>query len=449
MPQVFSKLRSLFRRIRGGYVDREELDRILEDLQRTLIDADVNVSLAVELAERIRERVMKAKIPEGMPLNNVVMRALYEELVKFLGEKRYDLRIVPGRKNIIVLVGLQGSGKTTTCAKLAKWLHKRGLRVALICADTYRPAAYEQLKQLAEQINVKFFGIPGEKDPIKIIKEGLNAMGRVDVVIIDTAGRHKEEKSLMKEMSEIVKKIKPDEVILVIDGMIGQRAYEQAKAFREAVGDIGGIIVTKLDGSARGGGALSAAVAAGAPIKFIGVGEKIDDIEPYDPPDFVARMLGMPDKRLLEQILESLPERLMRSRELTLLDLKEYYEKMLKGGGLLSRLREALSLGVSEKQLRESISKSLAVLKAMTEEELLDVDLLKNAERIDRIARGSGTSRVFVRRLVKQYHKLRRLVGILMKQRGLRKEEALRQIMEGKVDMEALEKIARRMRVRI
>ncbi len=420
------------------------------DLQRTLIEADVNVKLARDLADKIRKKILETKIPEGLPLNTVVMRSLYEELVRFLGEKRYDLNLKLGKQNIIVLVGLQGSGKTTTCAKLAKWLKKRGLKVALICADTYRPAAYEQLKQLANQINVQFYGDPKEKDPIKIIKEGLKKFNKADVVIIDTAGRHKEEAGLMREMKSIIKKTNPDEVLLVIDGMIGQRAFDQAKAFRDAVGDIGGIIITKLDGSARGGGALSAAVAANAPIKFIGTGEHIDDFEPYDPPDFVARILGMPDKRFLEQILETLPEKFMHLRELTLRDLRDYYENMLKrGSGIFGRIKELFVSSISEKELKKQLGKTLAVLKAMNEEELYNVDLLKEAERIDRIARGSGVDRIYVRRIIKQFNKLKKMVNVLMKQRGLRKDEALRQIMEGKVDTETLERLARKMGMRI
>jgi len=447
---ALSKLKSLFRRIRGSHIDINELDNILAELQRTLIDADVNVDLVRELASKIRKRILETKVPEGLPLNTIVMRALYEKLVSLLGEKRYDLNIKPGKRNIIVLVGLQGSGKTTTCAKLAKWLKKRGLKVAVICADTYRPAAYEQLKQLTESINVPYYGEPKEKDPIKIIREGLKKFNKFDVVIIDTAGRHKEESGLMKEMREIVKKTKPSEILLVIDGMIGQRAYDQAKAFKDTVGEIGGIIITKLDGSAKGGGALSAAAAAKAPVKFIGVGERVEDIEPYDPPDFVARILGMPDKRFLEQILETLPERFMHLRELTLKDLRDYYESMLrKGSSLFGRIREMFAGNISERELKKQLGKTLAVLKAMNEDELYNVELLKDAERIDRIARGSGVDRVYVRRFIKQYHKLKKMVNVLMKQRGLRKDEALRQIMEGKIDTETIEKIARKMGIKI
>lgn len=447
VPVVFSPLRKLFRKIRGRYIDEKELDNILAELQRTLINADVKVDLVLSLAEKIRTRVLREKPPPGVSLDTIVMRILYEELVNFLGEKKYKLNIKPGKRNIIVLVGLQGSGKTTTAAKLARWLQKLGLKVGLICADTYRPAAYEQLRQLAQLINVPIYGDPKEKDPIKIIKKGLKELHNMDVVIIDTAGRHKEEKGLMKEMQKIVKAVKPDEILLVIDGMIGQRAYDQAKAFKDAVGEIGGIIVTKLDGSAKGGGALSAAVAAGAPIKFIGVGEKIDDFEQYDPPNFVARILGLPDRTLLEKLLQTTPERLLKTKELTLKDLKDYYENMLnKGGGLLDRLKEMIGGNISESEIRKNIGRTLAVLKAMTEDELFDPELLKDPERLERIARGSGVDKTFVRRLLKQYAKLRKMVNILMRQRGLRKEEALKKIMEGGADLESIEKFARRLR---
>lgn len=445
MSIVFQGLKKLFNKLRGRYVDEKELDNILMDLQRTLIESDVNVNLAMSLAKRIRERVLETRIPAGASLDTTVMRVLYEELVKFLGERRYSLNIQPGRRNIIVLIGLQGSGKTTTSAKLALWLKKRGLSVGLICADTYRPAAYDQLKQLAEKINVKFYGDQKEKDPIKIIERGLGELRTVDVVIIDTAGRHKEEKGLMKEMHEIVNKFKPNEVLLVIDGLIGQRAYEQAKAFKEAVGEIGGIIVTKLDGSARGGGALSAAVAAGAPIKFIGVGEHLEEFEPYDPPTFVCRILGLPDKAFLEELIQAVPERLIRAtKDLTLKDLRDYYENMLKReSGVLGKLKEMFS-GLSEKELRRNLGRTLALLKALNEEELYNVELLKDPERIDRIARGSGVDRTHVRKFIKQFYYLRKLVNTIMRQRGLRKEEALKQIMEQGLDLSTFTKIAQR-----
>ncbi|MCR8433064.1 MAG: signal recognition particle receptor subunit alpha [Crenarchaeota archaeon] len=446
MSAIFQGLRKLFSKLRGRYIDEKELDNILKNLQRTLIESDVNVNLATSLAERIREKVLEAKIPTGVSIDTIVMRVLYEELVKFLGEKRYSLNIQPGKRNVIVLIGLQGSGKTTTAAKLAFWLKRRGLNVGLICADTYRPAAYDQLKQLAEQISVKFYGDQKERDPIKIIEKGLKELRNIDVIIVDTAGRHKEEKGLMKEMQEIVDKFKPNEVLLVIDGLIGQRAYDQAKAFKEAVGEIGGIIVTKLDGSARGGGALSAAVAAGAPIKFIGTGEHIEEFEPYDPPTFVCRILGLPDKTFLEELLQAVPEKLLMktAKDLTLKDLRDYYENMLKKeGGVLGKLKEMFS-GISEREIRKNIGRTLALLKALNEDELYNVELLKNPERIDRIARGSGVDRTYVKKFIKQFHYLRKLVNTMMRQRGLRKEEALKQIMEQGFDPRTLTRITQK-----
>ena len=334
-----SSLQRIFAKIRGApYIDEKMLDEIITDLVETLIAADVNVQLAIDIGERVRKRVMETKVPEGIPLNNVVLRVLYDELVKLLGEKAYKFSIRPGRTNIIMFVGLQGSGKTTTIAKLANYLKKRGYRVAIICADTYRPGAYDQLKQLATQIGVPFYGNPGEKNPIKIVKEGLKQFKKMDVILVDTAGRHKEEKGLIEEMKQLAKTLNPDEIVLVIDGMIGQRAYEQAKAFAEAT-PIGSIIVTKLDGSARGGGALAAAAATGAPIKFIGTGEKIEDLEPYVPQRFVARLLGIPDPEFFARLLEEVPKSIV-SGKFTLRDLLDYYESVASKHGFFDKIKD-------------------------------------------------------------------------------------------------------------
>ena len=210
---------------------------------------------------------------------------MYEELTKFIGDKPVTLKVEPGKKKVIMLVGIQGSGKTTHAAKLSRYFQKRGLKIGLIAADTFRPGAYAQLQQLATRINVPIYGNPKAKDPVKVAKEGFQQFQDRDLIIVDTAGRHKEEKDLIKEMKNIEKGIRPDEIIMVIDGTIGQQALLQAKSFHEAT-PIGAIIVTKLDGSSRGGGALSAVAATGAPIKFIGTGEKIEDIELFIPSRF-------------------------------------------------------------------------------------------------------------------------------------------------------------------
>jgi len=430
----------LFAKIRGApYIDEEVLDEILDDLTRVLIEADVNIDLAMQLRDRVKKRVMETEIPEGIPLNNLVMRVIYDELVKMMGEKSYPLSIKLGKRNILMFVGLQGSGKTTTVAKLAYYLKKRGYRVAIVCADTYRVGAYDQLRQLAEKVNVPFYGDPREKNPVKIVKKALETFKRVDVILIDTAGRHKEEKGLLKEMKELAKALKPDEIILVIDGMIGQRAYEQAKAFAEAT-PIGSIIVTKLDGSARGGGALTAAAATGAPIKFIGVGEKIEDLEPYVPQRFVARLLGIPDPEFFSRLLKEIPiSKSVASGKITLRDLLGYYESIAGKRSIISRFKEFLRLdSIGEKFIEDQIRRQLAILKSMTEEELDNPELLKNHERLERIARGSGTSIIEVRRLLHQFEKMRKLIRALMRSRRISKEAALAKIFQGDLDKSEL-----------
>jgi len=430
-----SALRAIISKIRGTpYIDEETLNRLVREFIRTLIEADVKVDLARDIGERVKRRVLETKVPEGIPLNNLVVRILYEELVNLMGKKTYPLKINMGKLNKIVFVGLQGSGKTTTVAKLAYYLKKRGYKVAVVCADTFRLGAYEQLKQLTESIGVPMYGDPNEKNPLKIIKKGLNEFKKYDVVLIDTAGRHKEEKGLIEEMKKIIKLVHPDEVILVIDGIIGQRAYDQAKAFAEAA-PIGSIIVTKLDGSAKGGGALAAAAATGAPIKFIGVGEKIEDFEPYVPQRFVSRLIGISIEDL-EELIKSVPKSALKGR-FTLRDLMEYYESMLGKGGVTKKIKDIFKIGVSDKQIQMGLKRQLAILKSMTPEELDNPSLLKDHNRVLRIARGSGTSTTDVRRLLSQYNMLRKYIRTLMRSRRLTKEAALAKIMGG--DLEGLD----------
>ncbi len=432
-----ASLQKLLNKIRGAtYIDEKILDEIIKDFVRTLIDADVNVDLAFQIGNRVKERVLNTRVPEGIPLNNFILRILYEELVSLMGRRSYQLNIKPGKQNKIVFVGLQGSGKTTTVAKLAYYLKKRGYRVAVIGADTYRLGAYEQLRQLTEKIDVPFYGDPEEKNPIKIIKDGLNQFKKADVVLIDTAGRHKEEKGLIEEMKEIVNKIRPEEVILVIDGIIGQRAYEQAKAFSEAT-KIGSIIVTKLDGSARGGGALAAAAATGAPIKFIGVGEKIEDFEEYVPQRFVSRLIGV-SLEDLEELIKTVPKSLIKGK-FTLRDIMAYYESMVGKGSLTRKIKDAFGIGnISDKQIQAGIKRQLAILKSMTPEELDNPHLLKDKNRLIRIARGSGTSTTDIRRLLSQYEMMRKYVRTLMRSRNLTKEAALSKLLKGDIDLKEL-----------
>ncbi|MEM3022336.1 MAG: GTP-binding protein, partial [Candidatus Bathyarchaeia archaeon] len=269
-----------------------------------------------------------------------VIKVLYEELTKMVGEEPAKPSLAEGRTNVLMLVGIQGSGKTTASAKLAKFYKSRGMRVALVCADTYRPGALEQLKQLADRMSVPVLG--GGRDPKEIVQRSIERAkaDRFDLVIVDTAGRHKNEAGLMAEMAELAEVANPDEIMLVIDGTIGQQAAPQAEAFRRATA-IGSILVTKLDGSAKGGGALSAVAATGAKIKFISSGEGLDDIEPFVPSDYIGRLLGMGDlKGLLERVRRAEAEvprdraRAILEGKFTLRDLYEQMESLRRMGPL-------------------------------------------------------------------------------------------------------------------
>src|SRR5512136_2318761 len=253
LDRLGSSLTDALKKIfRASVIDEAAVKELVRDIQRALLQADVNVQLVLDISKRIEDRSLKEKVPPGISRREHVIKVVYEELTRFVGDKPVPLEAQPGRKRTIMLVGIQGSGKTTHAVKLARFFQKRGLKPALICADTYRPGAFAQLQQMANRINVPVYGDPKAKDPVKVVSEGLKNFAEKDLVIVDTAGRHKEERDLIKEMTALEKRIKPDEVVMVIDGTIGQQALVQAKSFHQAT-PIGAIIVTKLDGSARGG----------------------------------------------------------------------------------------------------------------------------------------------------------------------------------------------------
>ena len=421
---IYQALKKVFR---VAVVDEATVKELVRDIQRALLQADVNVKLVLEISKRIEERALKEKLPPGISRKEHIIKVVYDELTRFLGEKPASLKITPGKGRIIMLVGIQGSGKTTAAAKLARYLQKRGVKTALICADTYRPGAYAQLQQLANKINVPLYGNPKEKNPVKIAREGLKQFKDYEIVIIDTAGRHKEEKSLIEEMKKLDKAIKPDEIMLVIDGTIGQQAAAQAKAFHEAT-PIGSVMVTKLDGSARGGGALSAVAAIGAPIKFIGTGEKIEDIEPFIPSRFVGRLLGMGDlETLLEKVREAeikVPKKKAKailSGKFTLTDMYEQFEAMQSMGPFKKILSmfPGFSYDIPEEMLNtaeDKLKKWRVIIQSMTPKERENPKIL-NSSRIRRVARGSGTSEKDVKELLKQYAMMKKMLKSLRRKK--------------------------------
>jgi signal recognition particle subunit SRP54 len=421
---LYDALKKVFK---ASIVDEATVKELVRDIQRALLQADVNVKIVLDISKRIEDRALQEKVPPGISRREHVIKVVYEELTRFLGDKPVPLKVEPGKRKIIMLVGIQGSGKTTAAAKIARYLQKRGLKPALVCGDTFRPGAYAQLQQLANRINIPIYGDPKARDPVKVVCEGLKQYVDRDVIIVDTSGRHKEEHELIKEMKMLEKSIKPDEVMLVIDGTIGQQALVQAKAFNEAT-PIGSILVTKLDGSARGGGALSAVAATGAPIKFIGTGEKTEDIEAFVPSRFVGRLLGMGDlETLLDKVKDAeiaVPEKKAKaimSGKFTLTDMYEQFEAM-KGMGTFKKLFKMLpgmSYNIPDDMLNMAegrLEKWRVLIQSMTPEER-DNPKIFNSSRMKRVAKGSGTSEKDVKELLKQYIMMRRMLKTMRRKK--------------------------------
>ena len=410
-------------------VDEKLVKEVTKDIQRALLQADVNVQLVLDMTKEVERRALTEKPPAGMAAREHVVHIIYEELVKVLGEKK----ALPLSKQIIMMVGLYGQGKTTTSGKLARYFHKKGLKVGLVAADVHRPAAYEQLRQIGEQIGVPVFGNQEEKDAARIVTEGMRHFEGSDIVIIDTSGRHALEKDLTDEVKKVAEIAKPNERILVLDASTGQQAGPQAQAFHDAVG-VTSVRLTKLDGTAKGGGALSAVARTKAPIVFIGVGEHLEDLDPFNPERFISRLLGMGDiQTLLEKAKEQMTEeealettkKIMSGR----FTLKEMYEQMemLTNMGPLKKLLSMLPgmPGMSDKIDIEESQKRLGtyriIMDSMTDEEMEDPRLIKSS-RVLRIAKGAGVDPKEVRSLLHQYNDSKKAVKGLMGNRKLRRQ---------------------------
>jgi len=423
-------LRNAIKRIaNASHVDQKLVKEVVKDIQRALLQSDVNVKLVLQMTKELEERALTEKPPAGMSSREHVIRIVYEELVKMVGKPKE----IPAKPQRILMVGLYGQGKTTTAGKLAKDLHKRGMKVGLVAADVHRPAAYDQLQQIGKKINVPVFGNPKEKDAVRIAKSAMKEFEGYDVLIFDTSGRHSLEADLIDEIKQVAKAVDAESKLLVLDAQTGQQAGPQAKAFHDAVG-LTGVILTKMDGTAKGGGALSAVAETGAPISYIGVGEHLEDLERFDPDRFISRLLGMGDiKSLLEAASEVVDEkkaeevtRKMMSGKFTLKDMYEQME-MLQGMGPLKKLASLLpGLGdrLQEQDMeatQERLARFRVIMDSMTNEELENPKLIKSS-RVTRIARGSGTSPKQVRELLKQYDMSRKAIKGFMGNRKMRRQ---------------------------
>jgi signal recognition particle subunit SRP54 len=412
------------------FVDERLINELIKEIQKALLKGDVNVKLVLELTKKIKERAMKEEPPGGLTKKEYLTHIVYQELVNFLGEEKAAIK-TDKKQTRIMLVGLFGNGKTTTAGKLAKYFKKRGHNVALVSLDVWRPAAFEQLKQLGERIEVAAYGNPKQKDPAKILKEFEKDLSKHDLVIYDTAGRDALNDELIKELKLVNKLIQPHEVLLVMSADVGQAAEKQAQTFHDTCG-VSGVIITKLDGTAKGGGALSACAITGAKVKFIGVGEKVDALEEFDPKRFVGRLLGMGDiEALLEKAKEAisdedaqdLSKKLLKG-EFNLVDLYSQMEAMSKMGPLGKVMEMIPGMGQLKipkeaLQMQEvKLKKWKHMMDSMTKQELEDPELM-SASRVERIAKGAGVSTSDVRDLMKQYKQSKKMMKMMKGGKGM------------------------------
>jgi len=414
LDRLGTSLKDALKKLAGKtVVDRAAVEELVKDLQRALIQADVNVKMVMALSQAIKTRSLDESPPKGMAVREHVLRIVYQELVKLVGSAG-EAKLEP---QIILMAGLQGSGKTTTTAKLARFFQRKGLRVGVICADTFRPGAFEQLHTLCTRINVPVYGNPEEKDALKIVREGLPVLSGNEVVIIDTQGRHALEGDLIQEIIDIQKIASARHRWLVIDAALGQQAAEQARRFHEAI-HIDGVIITKMDGTAKGGGALSAVAETRSGIVFIGSGETIDDLERFEPDGFISRLLGMGDLRaLVEKAEETMAGQevdvnAMLRGKFTLRDMYQQLEAENRMGPL-KQIMSMLPLGnmdipqdaydvTSNKMQRYRI-----IMNSMTGPELDDPSLM-GSSRVHRIAIGAGATPEEVRELLRYYKMMKK-----------------------------------------
>jgi signal recognition particle subunit SRP54 len=405
-----------------GRVSAADVDTAMREVRLALLEADVNFKVVKDFVGRVRERATGAEVLESLTAGQQVVKIVDEELVALLsaGDRSFKLT---GNPAVILLVGLQGSGKTTSAAKLARHLHKQGRRPLLVAADPYRPAAADQLETLGKSIDIPVYRAPAGVDVIGIAKGGMDAARKQvrDTVILDTAGRLTIDAPLMKEIADLASAFKACETLLVIDAMTGQEAVNVAEAFYAAV-PVTGLVLTKIDGDARGGAALSISAVTGLPVKFLGTGEKTDALEPFHPDRLASRILGMGDvMTLVERAQEHFDEKQaakmaekLRKNSFTLQDMLDQMEQVRKMGPMGQIMEMIPGMGNYARQAQESVDRgdlkrAEAIIRSMTAIEREDPNIL-NAARRRRIANGSGTRLQDVNQLIKQFTELQKVM---------------------------------------
>ena len=433
------RLQGVFKNLRRkGKLSEKEVQEVTKEIRLALLEADVALPVVKTFIKRVRERAVGHEIIDTLDASQQIIKIVNEELTEILGSETSEIEKSPKIPTIIMMVGLQGAGKTTTSGKIGNYFKKQGKRPLLVACDVYRPAAIKQLQVVGEKLDIPVFNMGDKESPVNIAKAGLShAMkNNHDLVIIDTAGRLHIDETLMDELKSIKSEVKPHEILLVVDSMTGQDAVNVAESFNEALG-VDGVVLTKLDGDTRGGAALSIRAVTQKPIKFIGMGEKLDDLEPFHPDRMASRILGMGDiLSLIEKAQESIDldkakelEQKIKKQDLDFEDFLEQMEQIQNMGPLDKILGMIPGMGNIKDQLGDvdlngkEMKRTKAIVQSMTIEERRDPSIL-NASRKKRIARGSGTSVQDVNRLIKQFNEMKKMMKMFtgsqksMKKRG-------------------------------
>ena len=423
--QLSSKLQDVFKQLKGkGKLTDKDVKMALREVKLALLEADVNFKVVKQFIKTIEERAVGTEVLESLTPGQQVIKIVNEELINLMGSTQSKINYAPRGITVIMMVGLQGAGKTTTSAKISSTAKSQGKRPLLVACDVYRPAAIDQLIKVGKQVNVPVFSMGSDVNPVEIARQGVEhaKANNQDVVIIDTAGRLHVDEVLMDELKQIKSTVKPQEILLVVDAMTGQDAVNVAESFNEALG-IDGVVMTKLDGDSRGGAALSVKAVTNKPIKYVGMGEKLNDLEPFHPERIASRILGMGDVlTLIEKAQQGIDEEKAKQLEAKFrkaeFNFEDFLDQMqqIKKMGPLSQILGMLPgmNGAKMSQLQDQIDdKQLAYVEAiilsMTKEERLNPSLL-NMSRKKRIAKGSGRDIQEVNRLIKQFEQMQSMM---------------------------------------
>ena len=425
-----TKLQDIFGKLKSrGKLSEKDVDAAMREVRLALLEADVNYKVVKDFVSKVKERAIGGEVLDSLTPGQQVVKIVNEGLTELMGSTESKLSFAPRPPSIIMLVGLQGSGKTTTSAKLAYHLRSSGKRPFLVGADVYRPAAIDQLRTLAEENNISFYSDDPSTAPLTIVKDGIRAANQngSDVIIVDTAGRLHIDDDMMLELEQIKKEVKPHQILLVVDAMTGQDAVNVAQAFRERL-DFDGVVITKLDGDARGGAALSIKAVTGRPIKLVSVGEKMDSLEPFHPDRMASRILGMGDiLTLIEKAQANIDEKQAREMEdklrradFTFEDFLDQMEQMQKMGPINQLIKMIPGMSKLPKDIAVSdqdLARIRAIIQSMTRAERLTPNII-NGSRRERIAKGSGTDTHQINQLLKQFAQTKKMLKQLGSMQG-------------------------------